>query len=62
MHLLNTLYVTLPDSHLRLDNDTLRVLVGDDTRLWVETTWQPCLRGHRRVARPSRGARGLKQP
>ncbi len=35
MHLLNTLYVTLADSHLRLDNDTLRVLVGDDTRLRV---------------------------
>lgn len=35
MQLLNTLYVTLPDSHLRLDNDTLRLLVGDDTRLRV---------------------------
>jgi len=35
MHLLNTLYVTLPDSHLRLDNDTLRLLVGDETRLRV---------------------------
>lgn len=35
MHLLNTLYVTLPDSHLRLDNDTVRLLVGDDTRLRV---------------------------
>lgn len=35
MQLLNTLYVTLPDSHLRLDNDTLRLLVGDETRLRV---------------------------
>lgn len=35
MHLLNTLYVTLPNSHLRLDNDTLRLLVGDETRLRV---------------------------
>lgn len=35
MQLLNTLYVTLPDSYLRLDNDTLRVQVGDETRLRV---------------------------
>ena len=35
MHLLNTLYLTLADSRLRLDNDTLRVMVGDDTRLRV---------------------------
>ncbi|MGE0315770.1 MAG: type I-C CRISPR-associated endonuclease Cas1c [Lautropia sp.] len=35
MQLLNTLYVTLPDSHLRLDNDTLRLLMGDETRLRV---------------------------
>ncbi len=35
MHLLNTLYVTTPESQLRLDNDTLRVLVGDETRLRV---------------------------
>ena len=35
MQLLNTLYVTLADSRLRLDNDTLRVQVGDDTRLRV---------------------------
>lgn len=35
MQLLNTLYVTLPDSYLRLDNDTLRVQIGDDTRLRV---------------------------
>ncbi|MBL8289161.1 MAG: type I-C CRISPR-associated endonuclease Cas1 [Rubrivivax sp.] len=35
MQLLNTLYVTLPDSHLRLDNDTLRLLVGEETRLRV---------------------------
>lgn len=35
MQLLNTLYVTQPDSHLRLDNDTLRLLVGGETRLRV---------------------------
>ena len=35
MQLLNTLYVTLPDSYLRLDNDTLRLQVGDETRLRV---------------------------
>jgi len=35
MQLLNTLYVTLPDSRLRLDNDTLRVMVEDETRLRV---------------------------
>jgi CRISP-associated protein Cas1 len=35
MQLLNTLYVTLPDSWLHLDNDTLRVRVGDETRLRV---------------------------
>jgi CRISPR-associated protein Cas1 len=35
MQLLNTLYVTLPDSRLRLDNDTLRVEVEQDTRLRV---------------------------
>lgn len=35
MQLLNTLYVTTPDSYLRLDNDTLRVMVGEDTRLRV---------------------------
>lgn len=35
MKLLNTLYVTQPDSHLRLDNDTLRVQVGEETRLRV---------------------------
>lgn len=35
MQLLNTLYVTQPDSHLRLDNDTLRLLLGDETRLRV---------------------------
>jgi CRISPR-associated protein Cas1 len=27
--------VTLPDSHVRLDNDTLRLVVGEDTRLRV---------------------------
>lgn len=35
MQLLNTLYVTLPESRLRLDNDTLRVEVGEKTRLRV---------------------------
>ena len=35
MRLLNTLYVTLPDAYLRLDNDTLRVEVERETRLQV---------------------------
>lgn len=35
MQLLNSLYVTLPDSRLRLDNDTLRVEVERETRLRV---------------------------
>ncbi|MES2089003.1 MAG: type I-C CRISPR-associated endonuclease Cas1c [Pseudomonadota bacterium] len=35
MHLLNTLYVTTPDSYLRLDNDTLRVEVDQETKLRV---------------------------
>lgn len=35
MQLLNTLYVTLPDAHLRLDNDTLRIEVERETRLRV---------------------------
>ncbi len=35
MQLLNTLYVTTPESYLRLDNDTLRVMVGDEARLRV---------------------------
>lgn len=35
MRLLNTLYVTVPDSYLRLDNDTVRLLVGEETRLRV---------------------------
>ncbi len=35
MQLLNTLYVTLPNCRLRLDNDTLRVLVEEDTKLRV---------------------------
>lgn len=35
MRLLNTLYVTTPESHLRLDNDTLRVEVAQETRLRV---------------------------
>jgi len=35
MQLLNTLYVTLPESYLRLDNDTLRVQMEDETKLRV---------------------------
>ncbi len=35
MNLLNTLYVTTPESRLRLDNDTLRVEVEEETRLRV---------------------------
>lgn len=35
MQLLNTLYVTQPESRLRLDNDTLRVQVEEETRLRV---------------------------
>lgn len=35
MQLLNTLYVTTSESYLRLDNDTLRVEVGVETRLRV---------------------------
>lgn len=35
MQLLNTLYVTTPDSYLRLDNDTLRVDMERETRLRV---------------------------
>lgn len=35
MQLLNTLYINTPDSYMRLDNDTLRVMVNDDTRLRV---------------------------
>lgn len=35
MQLLNTLYVTLPDAYLRLDNDTLRVEIDRETRLRV---------------------------
>ncbi|MFT3719143.1 type I-C CRISPR-associated endonuclease Cas1c [Pseudorhodoferax sp.] len=35
MQLLNTLYVTQPESYLRLDNDTLRVQVAEETRLRV---------------------------
>jgi CRISP-associated protein Cas1 len=35
MNLLNTLYVTLPGSRLRLDNDTIRVMVDDETKLRV---------------------------
>lgn len=35
MQLLNTLYVTIPDAYLRLDNDTVRVEVERETRLQV---------------------------
>lgn len=35
MQLLNTLYVTTPETYLRLDNDTLRVEVETETRLRV---------------------------
>lgn len=35
MQLLNTLYVTTPESYLRLDNETLRVDVERDTKLRV---------------------------
>ena len=35
MQLLNTLYLTTPDTYLRLDNDTLRVEVERETRLRV---------------------------
>lgn len=35
MQLLNTLYVSTPDSYLRLDNDTLRVEQQSETRLRV---------------------------
>lgn len=35
MQLLNTLYVTLPDAYLRLDNDTLRIEVERETRLQI---------------------------
>lgn len=35
MELLNTLYVTVPGSYLRLDNGTLRVLQDEETRLRV---------------------------
>ena len=35
MQLLSTLYVTTPDTYLRLDNDTLRVQVQHETRLRV---------------------------
>jgi CRISPR-associated protein Cas1 len=35
MKLANTLYVTRPEGYLRLDNDTLRLMEGDETRLRV---------------------------
>ena len=67
MQLLNTLYVTLPDSRLRLDNDTLRVEQEQETRLRVplhhlqaETRATRARANRFSVARLSRGARGLK--
>ena len=35
MQLLNTLYITTPESYIRLDNDTLRVQMGEETRLRI---------------------------
>lgn len=35
MQLLNTLYVTTPDTYLRLDNDTLRVELDREVKLRV---------------------------
>lgn len=35
MQLLNTLYITVPETYLRLDNDTLRVEVESETKLRV---------------------------
>jgi CRISPR-associated protein Cas1 len=35
LKLLNTLYVTTGEGYLRLDNETVRLLVGDETRLRV---------------------------
>lgn len=35
MQLLNTLYITTPETYLRLDNDTLRVELASETRLRV---------------------------
>jgi CRISP-associated protein Cas1 len=35
MQLLNTLYVTTPESYLRLDNDTIRVDIAGETKLRV---------------------------
>ena len=35
MQLLNTLYVNTPESYLRLDNDTLRIMLEEETRLRV---------------------------
>jgi len=35
MQLLNTLYVTMPESHLRLENDTLRIEIEHEVKLRV---------------------------
>ena len=37
MQLLNTLYVTTPESYIHLDNETLRVDVERETRLRVSS-------------------------
>jgi len=54
VQLLNALHVTLPDSHLRLDNDTVRLLVGDQTRLRVPLGLVPLVQA-RLLARHLRG-------
>ena len=54
MQLLNTLYITTPDTYLRLDNDTLRVEVDRETRLRVplhHLTSVVCL-GHTGLSAP----------
>jgi hypothetical protein len=44
MQLLNTLYVTLPESYVHLDNNTVRLEVEHETRLRV-----PLPSGRRRL-------------
>lgn len=54
MQLLNTLYITTPETYLRLDNDTLRVEVDRETRLRVplhHLTSVVCL-GHTGLSAP----------
>ena len=43
MQLLNTLYVTTPESYIHLDNETLRVEVEKETRLRVPLHHLSCL-------------------